>query len=109
MINNVDKLPFTDHVKNRIASIIEYALQYSQIDTIALFGSYARGTYTMGSDLDILILSEYPLDRDCRGDIASYCDDLYADAIFYTHKQLQDSGSVFTQEIRRDSILLWRR
>lgn len=109
MINNVDKLPFTDYVKNRISSIIEYTVQYSQIDTIALFGSYARGTYTMGSDLDILILSENTLDRECRGDIASYCDELNADAIFYTHKQLQNSSSIFTRELRRDSILLWRQ
>ncbi|MGQ9706854.1 MAG: nucleotidyltransferase domain-containing protein [bacterium] len=47
-----------DNVKNIISSIISLLIErYSPIKII-LFGSYARGTDTKDSDIDLLIIRE---------------------------------------------------
>lgn len=42
----------------------DYFSQKKEIDTVLLFGSFAKGTYNDHSDIDLAIHSEMPLDYD---------------------------------------------
>ncbi len=50
----------------------------SSLNSVILFGSYARGDYEEESDIDILILADIPSEKlsDYRGHIDSLCGDL---------------------------------
>ncbi len=57
--HNVQRLFDKDKViKNIIEEIIENCLKHSSYFTLFIFGSYAKGTATKHSDLDILILTQ---------------------------------------------------
>lgn len=45
-----------------IKTLTDYFSQISEIDTVLLFGSFAKGCYTERSDIDIAIHSDTPLD-----------------------------------------------
>ncbi len=44
--------------------LTDYFSQKKEIDTVLLFGSFAKGTYNDHSDIDLAIHSEIPLDYD---------------------------------------------
>ena len=45
-----------------IKTLTDYFSQIAEIDTVLLFGSFAKGCYTERSDIDIAIHSDKPLD-----------------------------------------------
>ena len=82
-----------------------------KIDRIVLFGSCARNEHKVGSDLDLLILSEEKLSKHITGEIASALEDelegISTDIIFYTNAEFQNSTCMLVREIRKDGIVLW--
>jgi len=54
-------------ILNSIEKYIEEVSKYYKIDAIILFGSYAKGTNTNDSDIDVAIVSSNIIDK---------CDDL---------------------------------
>ena len=67
--------------KNQLDEILQKVASESKnifgeaLDSVVLFGSYARGDYDEESDIDILILVDLPSDilSKYRGDIDSLC------------------------------------
>ena len=109
-ISNIDKLSFTTSVKDTIKLLVNYALQKSNnINTIVLFGSYARVEYKATSDLDILLITEIVEDRFIKGDISSFFEENNADAVFFSEDQFRDSDCLLSRKIREEGILLWKR
>ena len=60
---------------NNIESVVsETAVKYSSIKRIGIFGSYARGDFNMGSDIDIVYDYDYDMD-DSTDQILSFVED----------------------------------
>lgn len=105
---DVSRLTFSDSMKNKIQTLIDYALiKSNKIQKIALFGSFARADQKVTSDIDLLFITSGSEDRYVKGDIASFCDMHNADAVFYSEDQFRDSECLFVRQVRKDGILLW--
>lgn len=87
---NEDLPMYTELVKYKVANLnlparfehkllfdLEYVLTYNipDLERIILFGSCARGTMRVTSDLDLLIITTTPLSRLVRGEISSELED----------------------------------
>lgn len=108
-MNYVDCLPYSLQTKQKLNALVKL-IQESQIipTMIVLFGSYARAEYKVGSDLDILILSDDEIPRELRGELCSRFEELNSDLVFYTNDVFYESNSLLVQQIRRDGVLLWK-
>lgn len=84
-----------------------YPLQCVQ--EVRLFGSYARGTQKGTSDLDILAICDKLPDNVTKGCVYEDLDEINVDIVFYTREVFENSNSRFSQNLRKDSILLWKR
>lgn len=89
---------------------------FAEVDEIRLFGSYAKGTNVLKSDVDLLLLSrERITDRVQRSKIRDQIDkilsvySLESDVVFYTFADYAEDNSRFTLELRKDSKLIYRR
>lgn len=82
-----------------------------ELKQIILFGSCARNQVRVGSDIDLLILTEHPVKQAVRGDLASELaeprEGIVTDLVFYTEKDFQASDCRLVQEIRKDGVILW--
>ena len=109
-MNNIQILPFSTDIKEKLSKLLAYAIRMSDdITEAVLFGSYARCDYKAGSDVDILFLTKRELDREIRGDISSFFEENNADAIFYVKDNFVVSDCLLSTQIKKDGILLWRK
>ena len=109
-MNNIQILPFSMYVKEKLSKLLAYATHRSDdITEAVLFGSYARCDYKAGSDVDILFLTTCELDREIRGDIASFFEENNADAVFYVKNDFIGSDCMLSTQIKKDGVLLWRK
>ena len=107
------------HVKNLdenlLNEIVERVLQVTHPDKIILFGSYARGEATEGSDLDLLIIQSSTLPRykrstpvrlALRGLIPS------KDIVVYTPEEVKEwetASTSFISTVLREGRVLYER
>lgn len=109
-IKNLE-LPF--RFEHKLLTDIDYLLSYDipNLETIILFGSSARGALRVNSDLDILIITSDPLEREDRGEISSILeeaiDGVHTDGVFYTREQYEHSIRLFTQQVKNEGIILY--
>ena len=81
--------------------ITDYGVEYQKI---GLFGSYARGTCTGSSDIDLcLVVKEKPA-RKVSGSLREDCELIGVDVVFVTREYLDKDTSRFAEKLRRD----WR-
>lgn len=107
MINNIDRLPFSNSIKNKLHFITTEILKFIKGEfKIILFGSYASATYNSRSDLDILILCENNLDRVSKGDLLYTAEENRIDLVFYTFDQFFTSQCRLVKEIKNNNVLL---
>jgi predicted nucleotidyltransferase len=85
----------------------------SHIHSLVLFGSVARGEERPDSDVDVLVLTEAPLDVRHRIDEITYDIDLentvFTQLVFLTTKNFEAEArmrSYFSSDIFRDGIVL---
>lgn len=78
-------------------------------EKIVLFGSYARAQQTVGSDIDIMVITKEACDIAIKGELSSEFEEQGSDLVFYTSKEFAHSNSLLTAKIRKDGILLWMR
>ena len=97
-----------ENIKTSLAPLFER----NRIEKAILFGSYARGTSTRRSDVDIIVV----LDTDKRfferydgfNDIESYLGTLHADLLIYTPMELAScSNRPFIRRALDEGILLY--
>lgn len=83
---------FIDRKSNKIVKrFINLIIKKFNLKKIIIFGSFARGDYHKGSDLDLIIVGEFKerfIDRICK--IIELNDsDLEIDAMVYTEEEFQ--------------------
>lgn len=78
---------------------------------IVLFGSCARKRPHVGSDIDLLLITEKQVARGLRGelagDLAEEHNGVATDLVFYTEEEFEKSDCFFVKEIVKDGIILW--
>lgn len=81
------------------------------LSRIVLFGSGARNELKVGSDLDLLILTDIPVPRALRGELASKLAEekngVATDIVFYTEAEFDASDCLLAREIRKDGRIIW--
>lgn len=108
-MNNISLLPVSDIVKERLNFLTDCILQeIPECEKIVLFGSYARMEQKLGSDLDILVLTEKEIERDRRGELYATFEENHADIVFYTKEIFMNSDKLLVRQIKKEGVLLWK-
>jgi len=92
----------------------ELCTRWTQLLGVGYFGSYSRGDWGVGSDLDVLLVtdaSEVPFERRAAVlDTAAL--PVPVDALVYTRAEMQDMARQegrFSRTLRRELRWAWRR
>lgn len=108
MQNNIEKLPHDRLCKNKLHKLVDILLRrIPGIDSIVLFGSYARFEQKITSDIDMLVLTKEEICRELKGELCSVFDEMHADLVFYSVVTFHYSDSLLVKQIREDGVLLW--
>lgn len=112
----LQKLNLPKRFEDKICHDITYLLsceKYNDIKKIILFGSCARGTMRLTSDVDLLVITKEEFNRSERGEIASILEEpidaVHSDVIFYTEEQFIDSKRLITMQIKKEGICLYQK
>ncbi|MHC1750756.1 MAG: nucleotidyltransferase family protein [Cellulosilyticaceae bacterium] len=109
---NISEINMPERFKNKLIKDLNYLLQYGtlEINQIILFGSCARGTCKVTSDIDILLITKESLDRYTRGDIAGELDEaidgVRTDIVFYSQPIFDTSESFFLKQVKEEGIII---
>ncbi len=113
--NRISSLNLPARFEYKLLNDLKYLLDYNipDLERIILFGSCARGTMRVTSDLDLLIMTTSALDRLTRGEISSELEDsideVGTDVIFYTGEQFENSDRLIINQIKEEGILLYEK
>ena len=94
---------FKEREQRVLALIQESGISYQMV---GVFGSYARGEYKGGSDIDFCIVTDERPPRQISGSLREDADLLGADVIFVTEEYFKEDTSEFARNLRRDFIRL---
>lgn len=93
-----------ESIVNRLVELLGENLR-----EIILFGSCARGEMKTGSDIDLLVITNFPVDtHEQRGRIRDSLDEYNVDLVFYIQEMFNEATSLFVNNIKRDKISLWK-
>lgn len=87
-------------------------LKYAEIDSIILFGSYAKKTYTKESDIDLCVLLKRKAPIDLEDKIFEHLLDLEKEidktiqCVFISHENLENWDRIFVENILAEGQLL---
>lgn len=112
----ISKLNLPTRFHNKLQQDVDYLLNkcFSDLLEIRVFGSCATGQYRASSDIDLLVITNETIDdRFLRGEIQETLDEpldgVTTDVVFYTMESYLKSQDIFSSELRKDSVLLWKR
>ncbi|NLJ89599.1 MAG: nucleotidyltransferase domain-containing protein [Clostridiales bacterium] len=112
--NSISELP--DRYKSAIVEAVNLIInrRIPDLVKIILFGSCARLHLHVGSDIDLLIVTDKVLeDRRLvsyiRSDLEFLPDDMKGDIVFAHKEYYENSTEKLHSDIRRDGIILWNR
>lgn len=114
LMKNIQELGLPVRFTEKLNRDLTYLLKYKDIsiEQIILFGSCARGTYKVTSDLDLLAITEESVERYIRGDIASELDEevdgVRTDIVFYSRHVFDTSHSLLVQKIKQEGIIIYK-
>jgi len=96
----------------------EYVRSFSNlnidVNSLVLFGSQARNTATISSDIDIAVVMNEDLSHRCRGQLLSLGDEIdprFDVNLFFTTKSALEcatNGLDTNKNIREEGIILWQ-
>ncbi|MBI5471791.1 MAG: nucleotidyltransferase domain-containing protein [Ignavibacteriae bacterium] len=101
--------------QSKIQEIVERIVKNYNPDKVILFGSYAQGTATERSDVDLLIVKDSPLPRHQRGsEVRRYLYGTFVpmDILVYTNDELEefrDVTSSFINTVMKTGKILYER
>lgn len=79
---------------------------------IILFGSCAKGTFTVTSDIDLMLVTKSRLDFHLCAEISDLLfepvREVRSDIKFYTLEELYDGTSRFTREVKKYGKVVWK-
>lgn len=90
---------FEKTLAQMMQTIDNSSLQYR---CIGIFGSFARGDYTVKSDVDLCIVVDEIPDRYLKGYLYDEAEDLGVDLCFVTTKRFETDDSRFLTNVRKD-------
>ncbi|MBV7338332.1 nucleotidyltransferase domain-containing protein [Chloroflexi bacterium TSY] len=98
-----------------IQDILKVILRTCEPDYVLLFGSYAKGTWTPSSDIDILIVGDSNQPRHARSlhleaSLAEYA--VHTDILYYTSEEMDAARRAkysFINTILKSGIVLYQR
>ena len=96
-------------------AIIDLTCRYPFIEQVILYGSKARGDSIEESDIDILIVTEYPVPRETKYLISDVIynyelkHDIIISAIIVPRADYRNKMTPFLMDVRREGILIWSR
>lgn len=114
LMKNIQELGLPVRFTRKLNRDLIYLLNYTgiNIEQIILFGSCARGTYKVTSDLDLLVITGESIERYIRGDIASELDEeadgVRTDIVFYSRHIFDTSNSLLVQKIKQEGIIIYK-
>ena len=104
------------HIKEFLDKFVSKFEQMDiDVDSLILFGSQAKGTAVLSSDVDIAVVMDKQLTPKERGTLRYLGDEIDADVevnLFFTTRQaLNDAVGVFdtNKYIRDEGVILWPR
>lgn len=113
VIDNISEIQLPKRFEIKLRKDLEFLLNYKdlKIEQVILFGSCARGTYKITSDIDILLITQESIERYVRGDIASELDDevdgVRTDIVFYSRPIFETSDSLLVKQIKKEGIIIY--
>ena len=96
-------------------AINELTCRYPFIEQVILYGSKARGDSVEESDIDILIVTEYPIPRETKYLISDIIynnelkHDIIISAILVPQADYRNKITPFLMNVRKEGILIWLR
>lgn len=104
----------SSELERKFARIVEQMMEVidcSLLDyrLVGVFGSFARGDYTVRSDVDLCIVVDELPDRYLRGCLYDEAEDLGVDLCFVTTKRFETEDSRFLNNIRENFKEVRRR
>ena len=104
-----------EHVKEYLKKYVEKfeELNLANIEALVLFGSQARGSATISSDVDIAVVMGKPLDVESRGHLRCLGEEINpnieANLFFTTRDALRSPNHHFdtNTHIKREGVILW--
>ena len=104
------------YIKESLNLYIEHfeQLKYN-IDALILFGSQARGTAVVSSDIDIAVVHSAPLTSQERGTLRCLGEDIgiktEINLFFTTPQAIADAEGIFdtNKYIREEGVVLWEK
>jgi predicted nucleotidyltransferase len=96
-------------------AITDLTCRYPFIEQVILYGSKARGDSIEESDIDILIVTEYPIPRETKYLISDIIynhelkHDIIISAILVPQADYRNKMTPFLLDVRREGILIWSR
>lgn len=96
-------------------AIDELTSRYPFVKQIILYGSKARGNFIEGSDIDILIVTEYSVPRETKYQISDIIynyelkHDVIISAIIVPQSDYRNKVSPFLINVRKEGIVIWSR
>ncbi len=112
--DSISELP--DRYKSAIVRAVDLIIkrEIPELAKVVLFGSCARLHLHVGSDIDLLIVTDNVIkDRRLvsyvRSDLEFLPDDMQGDIVFTNKEFYETSTEKLHSDIRRDGITLWNR
>ena len=103
------------HIEDFLESYVKKITAISaDVDAIILFGSQARDTAKLSSDVDIAIISSKTL-ADVRGALREIAEDINdsitVNLFFSSYENLENPSDYFdtNYHIKREGVVLWQR
>ncbi len=99
---------------NKIISDCQCIFEQSIEDLmyIVLFGSCAKGTIDINSDVDLLVITRNPINREIKIDLHHELDEekegVSTDIVFYDIETYRGSQCLLISEVKKYGKILWR-
>ena len=113
--NSIELLNLPKRFNNKLISDIERIEKYNipGLLVIILFGSCARNEMKLGSDIDLMIVTEGKItDRFLKGelrcDLDEYIDNTRTDIVFTSKDWFYNVNNPLMNEVRKDGIIIRR-
>ncbi len=104
-----------DELQGLNGAINELTSRYPFIEQVILYGSKARGDSVEESDIDILIITEYPVPRETKYLISDIIynnelkHDIIISAILVPQADYRNKITPFLINVRKEGIIIWSR
>lgn len=107
------ELKLKDKYLDKIEECVKLLSTLDFAEEVILFGSCARSQCKLGSDVDLLVITDRETKRVERGlvysELCYKLNGVDADIVFVTRQQYMEDDNKLFENIKRDGKILWHR